>query len=120
MVDEIVIYEKSTCTKCRVAHELLDQNGVPYRAVRYHDTPLSKEKLEELIRKIGITPKELVRTKDPLFRSLEVDLAVISDAEAIDLMLQHPDLIQRPILERGERAIIGRPSERITAFLAEK
>lgn len=116
-MEEIVIYEKPTCSKCRVALHMLDADGVPYRTVRYHDTPLTPKKLRELLRKLGISAKELLRTEDPLFRALALSRKDLSEADAIGLMLAHPDLMQRPILERGDRAIVGRPSERITEFL---
>lgn len=118
-MEEIIIYEKPTCSKCRVALHMLDSEGVPYRAVRYHDAPLTQKKLNELLRKLGIPAKELLRTEDPLFRTLALSRKDLSDADAVRLMLTHPDLMQRPILERGDRAIVGRPSERITEFLRE-
>lgn len=116
-MEEIVIYEKPTCSKCRAAVQIVDQTGVPYRTIRYHDAPLTKAKLAELSQKIGIAPKELLRTEDPLFRSLQLSLDALSDADALDLMIEHPDLMQRPILERGALAIIGRPAERVHEFL---
>lgn len=114
----ITIYEKPTCSKCRVALTMLDERGAPYQAVRYHDKPLSRRKLTELIRKIGIAPRELIRTEDPQFRALKLKFSEITDTEAVRLMTQYPDLMQRPILERGDRAIVGRPSERVAEFLA--
>lgn len=117
IMDEIIIYEKPACSKCRIALEILDEHGTAYRRVRYHDAPLTKKKLAELIRKIGIAPRELLRKEDPLFHALKIKLEPLGDAEIISLMIEHPDLMQRPILERGENAIIGRPSERILEFL---
>lgn len=116
-MEEITIYEKPTCSKCRAALQMLDANSVLYRAVRYHDTPLSFEKLSELVRKLGISPKELVRKEGPQFRALKPDLKKLTDAEVVQLMLDYPDLMQRPILERGDHAIVGRPSERILEWL---
>lgn len=116
-MDEIIIYEKSTCSKCRIALEVLDEYGTAYRRVRYYDMPLTNKKLAELIRKIGIAPRELLRKEDPIFPTLKIKLERLDDAEIISLMIEHPDLMQRPILERGEDAIVGRPSERILKFL---
>lgn len=116
-MEEITIYEKPTCSKCRTALTMLDEHGVPYRRVRYHDTPLTKKQLAALIRKLGIAPKELMRTENPQFRALGLRLADLDDAAAIRLMVAYPDLMQRPILERGDTAIVGRPSERIMEFL---
>lgn len=118
-MEKLTIYEKPSCSKCRVAMQMLDEHGVPYLDVRYHDTPLTIKKLTELIRKIGFTPKELMRKEDPQFRKLKLNLKKLTDAEAIRLMIKHPDLMQRPILERGDRAIVGRPSEKIMEFITE-
>jgi arsenate reductase len=116
-MEEIVVYEKPTCSKCRVALQVLDEHGAVYRTVRYHDAPLSVKKLTELIRKIGGTAKEVVRKDDPQFKKLKLNLKEMTDAEAIRLMVKYPDLMQRPILERGDEAIVGRPSEKILEFL---
>ena len=116
-METITIYEKSTCTKCRAAIKILDKSGVEYRKVLYHDTPLTKEKLTELIKKLGITARELLRIKEPVYEKLGLIDMNLTDSQIIDLMLKNPDLIQRPILERGDKAIIGRPPERIETFL---
>ena len=118
-MEETVIYEKPACSACRAAVHMLNEHGVPYRKVRYYDAPLTKRKLSELIRKIGIAPKELLRAKEPAYRELGVRADTLSDAEIVELMVANPDLMQRPILERGERAIVGRPPERILEFLKE-
>lgn len=118
-MEEVIIYEKPTCSKCRVAIQILNEYGVPYREVKYHDAPLTKAKLVELIKKIGIEPRELLRTNEDLYRELHLGKKELSNEKIIELMIQHPDLMQRPILERGDKAIIGRPSERITEFLNE-
>lgn len=118
-MEEIVIYEKPTCSKCRVAIQILSERGIPFRTVRYHDAPLTKKKLAELVRKMGIAPKELLRKEDPAYRALAIRPDTLSDTQTIALMIEHPDLMQRPILERGDRAILGRPTERVSAFLNE-
>ncbi|MDO8231605.1 MAG: ArsC/Spx/MgsR family protein [bacterium] len=114
-MEEIVIYEKPTCSKCRVAIQALDKSGVAYRKVRYHDTPLTKKKLKELIAKLKISPRELVRADDA--RDLKIDYKNLNDDEVIGLMVKYPDLMQRPILERGSTAIVGRLPERILEFI---
>ena len=116
-MEEITIYEKPTCSTCRVAVKLLDEHGDPYRRVRYHDTPLSEEKLGSLIKKMGIPAVDLLRTGDPAFRALNVKPEELSESGIIRLMVQYPDTMQRPIVERGDRTILGRPVERISEFL---
>lgn len=117
MEDKIVVYEKPTCTKCREADRLLRESGVDFSKVNYYIEPIGEEKLRELIGKIGIKPRELLRTSEPIYKELNPDKRTLSDDELIKLMAEHPDLIQRPIVERGRRAVLGRPTERIKELL---
>jgi arsenate reductase len=116
-MQEVTIYEKPTCSKCRVAVSEVEESGLPLQRVRYYDDPLSTEKLTELVRKMGISPRELLRTNEPLYRELGLKDADLDDAELIGLLAEHPDLMQRPILEYGDMAVLGRPSERVAEFL---
>ena len=85
--------------------------------MNYVTDPLGEEKLRELIRKMGIAPRELLRTGEPVYKELDLGKRELSDDEIIRLMAEHPDLIQRPIVERGPRAVLGRPTERIKELL---
>lgn len=118
-MDEIIIYEKPTCSKCRVAVALLDESGREFTRVRYHEDRLSEEKIAELVRKMGLRPHDIVRTKEATFRELGRKLSDLSDAEVVALLAQYPELIERPILEYGDRAVLGRPTENVAAFLNE-
>ena len=80
----------------------------------------SERKLRELIKKMGIKPRDLLRSSEPVYRELGFGNKDFSDDEIISLMVQHPDLIQRPIVERGERAVLGRPVENARHLLEEK
>ncbi|HEX3559799.1 MAG TPA: arsenate reductase family protein [Pyrinomonadaceae bacterium] len=117
MLDKIIVYEKPTCTKCREADRLLRESGFDFSKVNYYIEPIGEEKLRELIRKMGIKPRELLRTGEPVYKELNPDKRELSDEEIIKLMAEHPDLIQRPIVERGEHAVLGRPTERIKELL---
>ena len=66
---------------------------------------------------MGISPRELLRTSEPTYRELGLAKDEFTDAEIISLMVEHPDLIQRPIIERGDRAVLGRPTERVEELL---
>jgi len=110
---KITIYQKPTCTTCRQVYAALKESGVEMEAVNYYTDPLSKAKLKELIQKMGIKPAELFRTKEEIYKKLKLAGRDMSDDEAIDLMVKHPDLIQRPIVEKGNRAILARPAERL-------
>ena len=110
---KIVIYQKPTCTTCRQVHEALKKSGVDFEAVNYYLDPIPKPKLRELVKKMGIKPRDLLRTKEPIYRDLKIAERQLSDDQIIDLMVEHPDLIQRPIIEKGSKAILARPAERV-------
>jgi len=96
---------------------LLRESGVAFDKVNYYIAPLSKKKLIELIRKMGIKPRDLLRTSEAIYKELGLGKGEFTDDELIALMIEHPDLIQRPIVERGNRAVLGRPTENVKALL---
>ena len=97
--------------------KLLRESSVDFEKVNYYIEPLSQRKLRDLLRKIGIKPRELLRTSESVYRELNLGKSELSDDEIIALMVKHPDLIQRPIVERGNRAVLGRPVENVKALL---
>jgi arsenate reductase (glutaredoxin) len=113
----ITVYEKPTCTKCREMDRYLRENAVDFSKVNYYLEPLSKKKLRELIGKMKISPRDLLRKSEPIYRELGLAKDEFSDDEIIDLMVKHPDLMQRPIVERGDRAVWGRPTENVKELL---
>ena len=117
MTDNITVYEKPTCTKCREMNRFLVEHGVDFSKVNYYIEPLGEKKLRELVKKMGIKPRELLRASEPIYRELGLGKKDFSDDEIISLMVKHPDLIQRPIVERGDRAVLGRPTENVKPLL---
>ncbi len=117
MKDQITVYEKPTCTKCREMNRFLQDNGVDFSKVNYYIEPLTKEKLEELLAKMKLTPRDILRTSEPIYRELGLGKGDFADDEIVSLMVEHPDLIQRPIVERGDRAVLGRPTENVKTLL---
>jgi arsenate reductase len=113
----LTVYEKPTCTKCREMDRFLRESSVDFSKINYYLEPLGEKKLRELIKKMGITPRELLRTSEPVYRELGLSKKELSDDEIISLMVNHPDLMQRPIVERGNRAVLGRPTENVKALL---
>jgi arsenate reductase len=95
----------------------LRESSVDFNKINYYLEPLSKKKLKELIRKMGIKPRELLRTSEPIYRELGLGKKEFADDEIISLMVKYPDLIQRPIVERGDCAVLGRPTENVKALL---
>jgi len=114
---ELTVYEKRTCTTCRNLARLLEERGIDFDRVEYHVEPLPREKIAELVRKTGRPARELLRRKEPVFTELGLADRELSDDEAIDLMAEHPQLLERPVIERGERAVLGRPVERVDELL---
>lgn len=96
---------------------LLRESGVEFEKVNYYTEPLTKKKLAELIRKMKIKPRDLLRTSEQIYRDLGLVKKSLWDDELVDLMIKHPDLIQRPIVERGNRAVLGRPIENVKVLL---
>ena len=96
---------------------LLRESGVDFSKINYYLEPIGAKKLRELIKKMGIKPRELLRTSEPVYRELGLGKKVFSDDEIVSLMVKHPDLIQRPIVERGKRAVLGRPTENVKTLL---
>jgi arsenate reductase (glutaredoxin) len=97
--------------------KLLRASGVPFEKVNYYVEPLSKKKLTELIRKLNMKPRELLRKSEATYKDLGLAEDKFSDSELIGLMVEHPELLQRPIVERGDRAVLGRPTENVKALL---
>ena len=117
MSDQITVYEKPTCTKCREMDRYLRDSNIDFTQINYYLEPLSEQKLRDLIEKMGIKPRELLRTGESIYRELGLGRKELSDDEMISLMVKHPDLMQRPIVERGDRAVLGRPTENVKALL---
>ena len=116
-MSEITIYQKPTCTTCRQVHAALVESGVDFNSVNYYLDPISKSKLKELLKKMGIPATGLLRAKEDIYKKLGLAKKKLSEDEIVDLMVKHPDLIQRPIVEKGAKAILARPAERIKEIL---
>jgi arsenate reductase (glutaredoxin) len=96
---------------------LLRESGIEFEKVNYYIEPLTKEKLTELLRKMKLKPRDILRTSEPICRELGLGKGEFTDEQIISLMIKHPDLIQRPIVERGNRAVLGRPTENVKLLL---
>ena len=96
---------------------ILKEKGVEFDSIDYFIDPISRAKLQDLARKIGGSPRDLVRTKEPEYRELDLDRAGVTDDELLDALAANPKLVQRPIVEVGDRAIIARPAERVNEIL---
>ena len=116
-MEPLTVYEKRTCTTCRNLAELLAERGIDFDRVEYHVEGLPEDKLRELLRKAGVGPRDVLRAREPLAQELNLVEAPPPDDELIRLMAEHPVLVQRPIVERGDRAVLARPVERVLDLL---
>lgn len=109
------MYYNPSCSTCRVALTYLEKEGKHPLIREYLKQPPTTRELKELIRKLGIKPEELVRKKEPIFEQKYAG-KTLTDDQWIEAMVKHPILIQRPILIQGNKAIIGRPAEKVIEF----
>lgn len=110
---KITVYEKPTCTTCHKVAGILSENGVDFEKVNYYIEPFSKSQLKSLLKKMKMKPSELLRTKEEVYKKLKIKEKNFSDDQILDLMIKYPDLVQRPIVEKGNKAILARPPEKI-------
>ncbi|WJN60844.1 arsenate reductase (glutaredoxin) [Pseudomonas sp. SO81] len=115
---DLTLYHNPRCSKSRGALELLEARGLTPQVVRYLETPPSAAELRELLSKLGIGARALLRSGEDEYKELGLGDASLSDEQLIAAMAAHPKLIERPILIAGKRAVIGRPPEKVLELLA--
>ena len=116
-MERITIYHNPVCGQSRGALALLEERGVQPEVVEYLKTPLDRPTLEHFLDLLADPPADLVR-KDKRFKELGLDeSAYTTRAQVIELLLAHPELMERPVVIRGGRAVIARPSERVAEIL---
>ncbi len=106
------IYHNPRCSKSRQTLQLIRERGVEPEVVRYLDTPPTKEELRELLQKLGLKPEDIVRKKEALYRE-RYKGKTLGDEEWLEVLSQNPKLIERPIVVEGNKAVLGRPPERV-------
>jgi arsenate reductase len=112
----ITIWHNPKCSKSREAMKLLEERDIEIDVVKYLDSKLSTEKMRELLSMLNIEPRELMRTKEAIYR--ELNLKDESDPQKlIEAMVEYPKLIERPIVIRDNKAVIGRPIERVIELI---
>ncbi|MGE6659714.1 arsenate reductase (glutaredoxin) [Pseudomonas sp. NPDC077408] len=114
---ELILYHNPRCSKSRIALELLEQRGLSPSVIRYLETPPSAAELKQILAKLGISPRQLLRSGEEEYRTLNLADPTLTDGQIIDAMVAHPKLIERPILVAGDVAVIGRPPEKVLEIL---
>jgi len=113
----ITIYQKPTCTTCRQAVQILTESGQPFEAINYYEKRFTKAQLKALLAKARLQARDVLRTKEDVYKTLGLAKKDLSEDELLTFMIEHPDLIQRPIVEKGETAILARPADTIKTLL---
>ena len=111
------IYHNPRCSKSRQTLALLEDAGIDVEVIYYLENPPSQAQIKALLKKLGIAPRDLLRKGEAEYKALGLANASLNDAAVIQAMSENPRLIERPIVVRGDRAIIGRPPENVNALL---
>lgn len=113
----VTIYHNPLCGTSRKTLEILREAGEEPRIIEYLKAPPSRDELKRLYDKAGISPREGLRTKEPIATELGLNRAEVSDDEILDAMVQHPILIERPLVETGKGVRLCRPQDRVREIL---
>lgn len=114
---DLTLYHNPRCSKSRAALQLLQERGLAPEIVLYLDTPPTAEQLNDILGKLAISARALLRTGEEAYKTLNLAAQDLSETELIAAMVAQPKLIERPILIAGNRAVIGRPPERVLEIL---
>jgi len=116
-MNEFTIYHNPKCSKSRATLALLQERGIAPRIVEYLKTPPTAAELEAIVAMLGIGPEQLVRKGEDAYKTRHAG-KTLTDAQWIAAMVADPILIERPIVVRGNRAVIGRPPENVLTLIA--
>ena len=112
----ITIYHKPNCSTSRKAYGFLQEQGVEFETIEYLKTPPTQKEIKALLGILGIKAEDIVRKKESLFKEKFADKK-LTEEQWIKILSENPILIERPIIVKGNKAIIGRPPEKVLAFL---
>ena len=113
----VTIYHNPRCSKSRAAMEYLEENGIEAEVIKYMDTPPDAAGLKELLRMLGMSPREIMRKHEAVFKDAGLDDPTFTDEELIEAMTQCPSLIERPIVVNNGKAVLARPPELVQDIL---
>lgn len=114
---DAILYHNPRCSKSRAALELLQSRGIEPEIVRYLETPPDAETLRELLGKLGLSARQLLRSGEDEYKALGLTNPALGEEALIQAMVAQPKLIERPILVIGSRAVVGRPPEQVLELL---
>jgi arsenate reductase len=111
------IYFNPQCSTCRKTLDILKEKGIDPEIIEYLEEPPDQRELELLLQKLEMEPRELIRTKEPIYKELGLNDAMINRDQLIRAMVENPILIERPIVVIGSRVVLGRPPENVLKLL---
>ena len=114
---DYTIYHNPRCSKSRQTLALLEDNGIEPTVVLYLNEPPSASELKAVLKKLGITARELLRNKEADYKALNLNNTDLDDSALIAAMIKHPKLIERPIVIKGSSAVLGRPPENVLTLV---
>jgi arsenate reductase (glutaredoxin) len=113
----VTIYHNPRCSKSRQTLALLEENNISPDVILYLDTPPSATDLQQLLSKLGISARELLRKGEDAYKDNDLKNPELTEQQLIDAMIAHPKLIERPIVVKGDKAVLGRPPENVLALV---
>ncbi|WP_434680327.1 arsenate reductase (glutaredoxin) [Pseudomonas sp. R1-18] len=116
-MSDLMLYHNPRCSKSRSALELLQARGLAPEVVLYLETPPDAAQLRDVLSKLGMGARQLLRTGEDAYKQLNLADQSLTDEQLIAAMVAHPKLIERPILVAGDKAVIGRPPENVLELL---
>lgn len=118
-MSKITIYHNPRCSKSRQTLSLLEENGITPEIVLYLETPPDAATLKKLVKQLGISPRDLLRTSESEYKDMKLADKTLDDDVLLAAMTKAPKLIQRPIVVKGNKAVLGRPPENALELIAE-
>lgn len=117
MATKVTIYHNPKCSKSRQALAYLQENGIEPQVINYLDTPLKHAQLKGVLKKLKISARELLRTGEKDYKELGLKNQQLDEDKLLQLMIEYPKLMQRPIVEAGNKAVMARPAELIDSII---
>ena len=111
------IYHNPRCGKSRQTLKLIQDAGVEPEVVEYLKAPPSEKELDQLLKQLGLEPQELMRKKEQVYQELDLSNRQLTRSQAIKIMVENPILIERPIVVKGDKAVLGRPPENVNDLI---
>ena len=116
-MSDFIIYHNPRCSKSRQTLEILDQHDLETEIVLYLDNPPSAEEIVSILIKLELNPRDILRKGEDAYKELNLKNDKLTNKDLINIMIENPKLIERPIVIRGDKAVIGRPPENVLSLV---